>query len=328
MKATCLIIFYFFFSHSIASNCFSNNSSSNPVQSLGTKHQPFVENGVNLIDLTDLQIRLMRACQHLPVEERNSLLTDSVYKPFSEVWEGYLGSESSFEKWVEGGAYPRLAYFEQKSTQFDRILIEESFYSSVARMAELTGLTTMGKWYMLFGPGWTNLGGLGNGVMVIDLANSANNRVEEIIRFFPHEINHQIYNKTFPRENNNKVLHRILDEGFACFVSYLYFEGKTTIAKELAYSESDYLACRENDAEIIDLLREHYNEIDEQLSRQFANRLHRFSDNVPGAIGYYLGFRIVEEFVKQNGQDSWKLIYSMDPELVLEKSKILDLYKR
>ena len=41
------------------------------------------------------------------------------------------------------------------------------------------------------------------------------------------------------------------------------------------------------------------------------------------AIGYYIGFRIVEEYVKENGKDSWKKIFAMKPEEVLTDRKII-----
>ena len=96
-----------------------------------------------------------------------------------------------------------------------------------------------------------------------------------------------------------------------------------TIITKLGYSEAEYSFCRTNDKEIIGLLKEHQLSNDEELARNFADRGYTFSDNYPSAIGYYIGFRIVEEYVKENGKDSWKKIFTMKPEEVLTGSKII-----
>lgn len=277
---------------------------------------------IEIIDISKKQIKLMNLLQNEPVEKRNAILIDSIYKPNSYLWSGYLGSKSDFTNWINNTAYKELESYNSKANEIDLSKLNDYFFETVQEMEKFTGNKPSGKWYIFFGPKWTNLGGFDDGTMLIDLAHESNKSIEDIKIFFPHEINHQIYSNTM-EQKNNAVLYRILDEGFACYVSYLFHNGKTTIAEELDFTESEYKTCVENEKELIELLKKNYKSNNEKISDNFANRGYRFSEKYPGAVGYYIGFRIVEEFVKRNGEDSWKKIYKMSPEKVLRKSKIL-----
>ena len=278
--------------------------------------------GIKIIDISRKQIELMNKVQNEPIDERNSILIDSIYKPNSYLWNGYLGNESDFTNWINNTAYKELESYNLKAKEIDLSILNKFFFETVREMEKFTGNISSGKWYIFFGPKWTNLGGFDDGTMLIDLAHESNKKLDDIKVFFPHEINHQIYSNT-TQQNDNAVLYRILDEGFACYVSYLFHDGTTTITEELDFTETEYNSCVENEKELIALLKKNYKSNDEKLSRNFANRGYRFLENCPGAVGYYIGFRIVDEFVKRNGKDSWKKIYNMSPEKVLRKSKIL-----
>lgn len=278
---------------------------------------------IQIIDFSKTQIDLMNSVISEPIEKRNSILIDSIYKPYSYLWQSYIGDESSFIYWMNNTAFNEIETYNLKTKTINLTKLNEYFFHTVEEMEKFTGHKAFGKWYVFFGPKWTDLGGFSDGTMLIDLAHEANQNLNDIQQFFPHEINHQIYSNTI-KMNNNAVLYRILDEGFACYVSYLFHKGGTTIADELVYSDAEYNLCVENEQELITLLRESYTSDSENLSDNFANRDYHFLDKFPGAIGYYIGFRIVEEFVKENGKDSWKRIYTISPEQVLEESKILD----
>ncbi len=278
---------------------------------------------IEIVDISKDQLRLMNKHEKEPIEKRNQLLIDSIYTPNRHLWNGYLGNENDFTGWLNNVAYKELSKFNLKTKNINLQKLSKYFFNTVDSMTEFTGHKGVGKWYIFFGPKWTNLGGFNDGTMLIDLAHESNNKLEDLTKYFPHEINHQIYKNTVEK-SENAVLYRILNEGFACYVSYLYHNGKTTIADEINYKKSDYQFSRDNDEELIELLRKYYKSNDVKLSKQFASRGYKFSKEYPSAIAYYLGFRIVEEFVKRNGKDSWKLIYTMSPMEILEQSKILN----
>ena len=51
-------------------------------------------NGIEIIDLSQTQIRLMNKFENEAIEKRDSILIDSIYKPNQHLWSGYLGDES------------------------------------------------------------------------------------------------------------------------------------------------------------------------------------------------------------------------------------------
>ena len=189
-----------------------------------------------------------------------------------------------------------------------------------------TGEKPKGKWYIFYGPAWTDLGGLGSGEMLIDLANKNNISNDAIVFVYPHELNHQIYQNEI-NQSEDVVLNRILDEGFASYINYIFHQKKSTKAKELYYTEDEFMLCNSNDKKLVDFLSHYYNSHDEKLADKLASRHYKLNELLPGGIAYYLGFRIVEEYVKQYGEDSWKDIYKKKPIDVLFESKILDLYE-
>jgi hypothetical protein len=280
------------------------------------------KNDIEIIDISQKQLSLMNKYRDLAVSERNLIFLDSIYRPYSYMWNGYLGNEDKFIKWLNEIAFRELSDYNQRAIKLDLIKLNNYFHSTVDSMRALTGLSPLGKWYIFYGPKWTNLGGFSDGTMLIDLANKYNNKFETIVRFFPHEINHQIYSTTVPT-SSNVVLSRILDEGFACYVSFIFNQGKTRIFEELDYTKKEYNLCLSNHADIISIFKQYYLSTDKNLAEDFADRNYKFNKKYAGALGYYIGFKIVESYVNYNGKDSWKDIYRLSPEIVLEKSKIL-----
>ncbi len=297
------------------------NGQAKETQAAGTREKPDGASGIVWFDLSGKQLRLMEQYQDLPAEERDRIMADSIYHPYALMWEGYIGPPASFLNWKNNTAFGELGQYKEKAARIDTDSLHRYLDSAVAIMKTLTGYAAEGKWYVFFGPKWTNLGGLSGGIMVVDLANIANQDMQDIIRAIPHEISHQIYARTTP-DSSPTVLESVINEGLACYVSYLFHEGRTSIANELNYRHEEYAICRERDAEVLALLQPYADSADGEVRTRFRHRGYRFAEDLPGAIGYYIGFRIVEEYVKRHGKDSWRQIYSLHPQQVLERSGV------
>lgn len=281
-------------------------------------HQPQVE----IIDLSSRQLRLMEAWEARPGAARDSILLDSLYRPYEKLWRGYVGEPADFLEWINAEGYSGLDAFRSRARALDLEKLGAYFEETVTAMTAFTGHSPQGSWYIFFGPQWTNLGGLSDGTMLIDLGHPDNGNTAAISAFFPHELNHQIYAATQP--GGKAVLRRILDEGFACYVGYRFRQGGVSKAEALGYTEEAYAYCREEEGRLLGLLRQFMASDDPQVGDSFADRGVHVSEGYPGAIGYYLGFRMVEEFVARSGDDSWKEIYLLSPETVLERSGLLE----
>jgi uncharacterized protein YjaZ len=299
---------------------------SNETLTAGFYENPNDADGIEWIDLSGKQLRLMNQYRDHPEKERNHIMLDSIYYPYTGLWEGYIGPPASFLSWKNNTAFDELEQYQAKAARIDTDSLHRYLLTANEKMRMLTGYGTHGKWFVFFGPKWTNLGGLSGGTMVIDLANIANRSKQDITRAIPHEISHQIYAHTCP-DPSPTVLESVINEGLACYVSYLFHEGLTSIANELSYREEEYATCRERDSEVLGLLQPHVGSADGEVRTRFRHRGYRFAEGLPGAIGYYIGFRIVEEYVNRHGEDAWKQIYTLHPHEVLERSGVAESWK-
>lgn len=277
---------------------------------------------LEITDLSARQLRMMEAWQDHPGAERDSVMLDSLYMPYQKLWSGYLGGPSDFLEWLNGDGFGQLEDYRSRARALDLDKLGAYLKETVAAMTQFTGYAPRGRWYLFFGPHWTNLGGFGEGTMLIDLAHPDNENTAAISQVFPHELNHQIYAATQP--GGKAVLRRIIDEGFACYVSHRYHKGAISKAEALGYTEEAFEYCREKETSLLALLGQFVASDDTGVSDSFADRSVHFSEGAPGAIGYYLGFRIVEEYVARNGAESWKDLYLLTPETALERSGILE----
>lgn len=281
------------------------------------------EQNLKVHDIGTTELLLLNRYRNTDTLTRNKILIDSIYIPYASFWKSYLGNDRVFINWINEKGYKQLDSWNNNTQAVNPDVLAQKLRGTAVEMSKLTGHFAKGDWYILYGPGWADLGGFGDGTMLIDLANFSVRNADRIVWLYPHELNHQIYANTL-KIKENIVLNRILDEGFATYVSYIFHEKKYSIARELTFSETDYTFCVENEKELLKLLADNYHKNDETLSRQFADRTYKFKENYPGAVGYYLGFRIVEEYVKHHGTESWKQIYNLQPTEVLRRSKILE----
>ncbi|MFZ9031973.1 MAG: DUF2268 domain-containing putative Zn-dependent protease [Robiginitalea sp.] len=298
--------------------------------------QTFINNNGNgidlqIIDISQKQLNLYN--QHLNTDsaQRVNIFRDSLYYPYQEVWDGYLGKIETFDAVAEHYGVRIIGQLNEKNKLFysesNEDSLIESFFKVRDGMKELTGYTPKGKWYLLYGPSVANLGGVGAGVMFIDFGFPENKDLSSVINWFPHELNHQIYANQ-NKDTAHDALELCIDEGFAVYVNKLYWNtigGKEdySVAMSLDYSEEELAYAEQELNFILTYFKENYLSTDVNIKNNFGSRSAKLKENLPGAIGYLIGFKIVEHYVKIYGQDSWKDIYTLSSEEVLKKSEFL-----
>jgi len=84
-------------------------------------------------------------------------------------------------------------------------------------------------------------------------------------------------------------------------------------------SESDWNWFTEHEKQLFTELKQYFNDEsgDNPLLRN--DKIKLFED-APKSLNYWLGFLIIEKYVEKNGADSWKYIYKLNVESVLEQS--------
>lgn len=258
----------------------------------------------------------------IPMTEQIPRFVEAVYAPYQSFWNGYLGDQEAFTRWMaeewQFGSDPRW-----------RVPLMLDFGELIGETAEgmrrLTGRVPEGTWYLVYGPGWTNMGGLGDGVMVLDFYGMATGDPVEEIRFgLPHELNHLIFDATHVEDpDRGTVLERIVSEGFATYVNYLYWKRRFPQARSLGYTDEEWQWAVSNEREIAERASVDLTSRERLVVNRYAARNSTIWPDGPGAIGYFLGFRIVDAYVLRHGEDSWRDLYDLSLSEVLERSGYL-----
>lgn len=147
---------------------------------------------LHIVNLYKIQATILREWRDRPAPEIVDRLVREVYAPFASFWQGYLGDESAFRKWA---ADRLLASDHPVQTRLPALLdlqLDKLFVTSATWVSETSGRHPRGTWYIVFGPGWTNMGGLGDIGMVLDFTKQ--NPDQKAIEFvLPHELTHQAH---------------------------------------------------------------------------------------------------------------------------------------
>jgi uncharacterized protein YjaZ len=223
-------------------------------------------------------------------------------------------------EWTKEKVLPNLSKYNERNQSINGQKLIEQFYEVKEKMYQLTGYKSKGVWYIIFGPAWTDLGGFNDGTMLIDLSHENNISNENILKMFPHEINHQTYG-TINLFKENTVVARSISEGFAVYLNKIYWKDKYSDAQNLGYTEAEYDYCKMHIEDIKRLFKEKVNETNKDIVDSFVNRSYHFSKELPSAIGYFIGFTIIENYVSKYGEGSWKDVYKLSPKQVYELSQ-------
>ena len=277
------------------------------------------EGHLRVVNLHQVQVTTAFQARNLPLEEQIPRFVESVYRPYQSFWEGYLGDEKAFAGWIESdwdfGSDARWRIPLQ--VDFPQLITE-----TAERMRQLTGRTPEGTWYLVYGPGWTNMGGLGDGVMVVDFFGIATEDGAAEIRFgLPHELNHMLFDASHGNDDSRgTLLARIIDEGFAAYVNYEYWEREHSPAPNLGYGEEEWAWAVQHEADILRRALPDFDSKDREIHNQYVARSVKLWPNAPGAIGYFLGFRVVEAYVERHGPGSWRDLYERSLGQILRES--------
>jgi Predicted Zn-dependent protease (DUF2268) len=276
------------------------------------------QNGVNVKDISQVQLRIMDKYKNLDSISRSKIFIDSLYMPYKEFWNGYLGNAEDVATWLSD-ALKKLPEWEDKNKKINGKTLLMQFHKVAGVMKKLTGYKPVGNWYIVFGPAWTDLGGLGDFAMLIDLAHESNSSNERVVSMFPHELTHQ----TMVNVNKNKdttAISTIIGEGFAVWMSKKYWKDKLTLAQCLGYTEAELSECDKDISIIKALFEKHKFSSDRDIIDAFRKNSIKVKENLPGKIGYYIGCRIIESYVRKNGKNSWKDIFVKSPKEIYENS--------
>lgn len=198
--------------------------------------------------------------------------------------------------------------------------IIEKNYKSVSK---LSGYKPTGAWYAYFFgfPDMCDMCGCDLYSMQLNLAYPELTK-DYFNYLFPHELNHNIYDLTNGNDPDSKtVLWDIINEGFATYFSKKH-SNLSIMQAFTPYKENDYEWCLQNEKKIFEKAKPILFSIngDDFDDLGTADR-NTFIKDSPGKLGYFIGYRIIEEYVKKHGSDSWKDVYTLPVKKLLTESE-------
>ena len=245
--------------------------------------------------------------QGCPPEQVVDSLTAVMYRPYPSFWQGYLGDESQFRRWAASTLLPQRDSLLAEIPAILALNLDSMFTSSATWITATTGREPHGKWYLVFGPGWTDMGGFTDGSMVADFTRLMPDRRELEFKL-PHELTHEVHGArpgaaTDP--DTGTVLSRIVSEGLACYAAYVYAAGRQTPAQSLGYTEEEWKWALDHESELVAAAKPYLRSTRRDDVNRFAARNEKLLEGGPTAAGYFLGFRLVQAYVAKHGVRSW-----------------------
>ncbi len=262
------------------------------------------------------------------------MIIEKVYKPHNELWDNcygmIFGEENASKFNTEHGMiawnkelYPKnKMFFDERAKKLIDMNLDSILTVNLNKFDKLVPYKVESTISILFTP-ITGIifGGCDNDQFCIEL-NYKDHEIDYTIeKGIPHELNHLAYDPL--REDDpkkNTALRQTIDEGFACYFTWIFFNKETPKHEAVEnMTEKDWNWYVKNEKRIYRELNQYFDDEsgDNPLLRN--DKIQLFKD-APKSLNYWLGFRIVEMYVEKNGTDSWKDIYQLNVQDVLDKS--------
>jgi hypothetical protein len=271
---------------------------------------------VNMYALQGAVLRDMAGASDHVVLER---LVQELYAPHAGFWAGYLGDEAAFRRWAPALLDPAHPLHERLPALL-KVDMDRRFTDAVEWLHRTTGRSPAGTWYLLFGPGWTDMGGVGGGSMLADFTNMPPDAAG-IANLLPHELAHQVHQEAAATDPAaGTVLYRIVAEGLGSYASWVYGDGAISEARAIAFTDQDWQWALQHEAGLWAAALPILESRERSDVDLVAHRGRALVPGAPGAAGYFLGFRMVQAYVAAHGANSWIDLFDLPVAAVLERS--------
>lgn len=292
-----------------------------------------VENVPDSIKIDDIIIYNLFKYQILAHNDNSfdsTLIINKVYNVQPKIWKDLYGVLFDSEMFTTSKGmvkWNQVIFDDKRDSIVSRVnaLLDLNFDStlkaSLSGLKRLTGRTPKNiQLSIILAPvEGIGFGGIENDAFILDLLDNNFDVINMVQEGIPHEFNHFIYEPTREMDpNKDTPLRLTIDEGFACYYTYKYFDGKISKAQSVEQmTEKDWEWYLLHEKEIYTKCAQYfYYSGDEDPLRKLGDEM-----DAPKTLFYWLGFRIVEFYVNAHGPDSWKDIYDLSVKEVLERSQ-------
>lgn len=258
------------------------------------------------------------------------MIKEKVYKPNRYVFDNCLamifGDENSKKfgvpgmyKWNRNLLKEQDSIVKLRLAVLDSVNINTLFTHHLNAVQKLTGQKGKGSWLVYFGPeNFQIFGGCDNNAMMLDMM-GYNWNTKDINEVFAHELEHLIFNPVLEHDiDGQNGLGMVLDEGLAVYFTSVYLHQSEEQALQGEYTSmlkaneklifstlSPYFFKGENQNCPLAVHTGRSNECDPVVN------IAGLPESASRELGYFLGFRIIQQYVLKHGKDSWQDIYKI-----------------
>ena len=256
----------------------------------------------------------------------NRLIVDSLYLPYRTLYDScfitdrttYIANQRMIYSSRRSEVRNAMAFIDQ--LQFDTIL---SYYQRA--FPSFIGHPVTGTFYFaFFHRNQCSFCGCDKMTMQMDMLYPMNLSADHLRLLLPHELSHNVFEDTqSDTVLSETVLYKALDEGLANYAAQRMNGVSTSEAFFMTSDEYGWLTSHEDEIKeavrpmLLSTMEEDWDPLGMQVPDSFM-------EGSPGNIGYYVGYRIIEDYLAFTDESDWRVVYTTPVDKLLEGSGWLD----
>ena len=301
-----------------------------------------ISDSIQIQNITVRNLFKYQILAHQSLDFDSVMIDRNVYKPHQKLWDSCYGvifgdengkkfnNVAGMRKWNRTLFKDNREDLIRKTKIITDIDLNKLIKKNLSKFSQLVPFQPKAKLSLLFTPiTGIGFGGCNAEQFALEINNPEVDIEYTLTKGLPHEFNHLVYEKfrnTDPERES--ALSQTIDEGFACYFTYVFFDRKITqheAVENMNQQQWDWYI--KNEKEIFNKVNVFFPDTsgDNPLLRN--DKIKLFPD-APKTLNYWLGFRIITKYVEKNGKDSWKDLYNMTAKEVLSKSGYEDYIKK
>ncbi|WP_198139772.1 DUF2268 domain-containing putative Zn-dependent protease [Pedobacter sp. BAL39] len=297
--------------------------------SLTTVSDSVVVEGITIHNLFKSQI-----LAHRQVGKYDSLMIlNNVYIKHKQLWDNCYGmifganNASKFNTSTGMIAWNKTLYpenktlFDKKARELLAMNLDSILTVNLRKFNKMVSYKPKAVISILFTPiQGIGFGGCNAEQFALELNYENNDLDYTVNKGIPHELNHLAYEPNRMKDpNHDTALAQTIDEGFACYFTWVFFDGNIPQHEAVEnMSEVEWKWYLAHEKEIFQKVKRYFDETGE--NPLLSNNKFKLFPDAPKTLFYWLGFRIIEAYVKSHGANSWKDIYNLSSEEVFKRS--------
>ncbi|WP_194976855.1 gliding motility protein GldB-related protein [Aquiflexum lacus] len=291
--------------------------------------KPLTQNSQYIFSIGDASVTLLYKLQRQIAStsydslQLRKMVIDRIYVPNERLFSYCLGyDQNSFADKYSNALKQRSDSLIQLTKTFEKINLDSTIINTMKKIAEKSVIKFEGKYVIgFFEDAGCIMCGCDNATMLGNTYNSYYKNPNLLKVVIAHEINHNFFETAKKADpDNNTLLYNAIDEGFANLFSMKMMDVDKFTAFNMTKDEYNWL--ENNEAELKEKFRKVIFSTKEEDWNPYSEKIpNRILEGSPGDIGYFLGYRIIEEWLKKNDGKKWEDVYSTPVRHILRESE-------